>query len=275
MPPVLKAIFQAKRSALLTSKEQDLIDFLLEFLRESAAGLFVWGLALVFPFRQMAKNTEFGWDVIAVIAVSIYAYVAYTGLIFTYSFSGPYIDRWYDFVETWPLVVEVAVYLLLADLAAYWAHRLLHTRPLWHSHAFHHSPKHLYVFSGARASFVHIVVLFSGPVAVLFLIPIYEAPLIFAAIVWLQTFNQHYIHSNLRFPFTGYLEYVFVTPRFHFVHHSVDRRFSDNNFGFVLSIWDRWFGTYVHPESVCDNEPLGIDYSNSKLRLLVGLPPPR
>ena len=71
------------------------------------------------------------------------------------------------------------------------------------------------------------------------------------------------------------LEYVFVTPRFHFVHHSVDRRFSDNNFGFLLSIWDRLFGTYVPPEAVDENEPLGLDYANSKLRLLAGLPPPK
>lgn len=223
----------------------------------------------------MAKNKELGWDILAVVAVSVFAIVASNGLFLFYGTGESYLEHWRDFVATWPLAVQVIVYVLLADMLAYWAHRLLHTRLLWHSHAFHHSPRHLYVLSGARATFVHIAVLFAGPVAVLFLIPIYQAPLVFAVIAWVQLLNQHYIHSNLRFPLARYLEYVFVTPRFHFVHHSVDRRFSDNNFGFVFSIWDRVFGTYVAPEAVADNEPLGLDYPNSKLRLLAGLPPPK
>ena len=233
----------------------------------------IWGLALTFPFRQMGANTEWRWDIVAVFAVSLFSFLAYSGLFFVYEFGDPYLDRWYRFVDEWPLIMQVIVYVLMADMLAYWAHRLLHTRLLWHSHAFHHSPRHLYVLSGVRASFVHITVLFAGPLLVLFLIPIYEAPLIFAVLVWLQILNQHYIHSNLRFPLAKYLEYLLVTPRFHFVHHSVDRRFSDNNFGFLFSIWDRLFGTYVPPESVADDEPLGLAYRNSKLRMLVGLPP--
>ena len=222
----------------------------------------------------MVRNREIGWDIIAVIAVSVFAIVASNGLFMVYGASETYIVRWRDFIDTWPWGMQVLVYVLFADMLAYWAHRLLHTQLLWHSHAFHHSPQHLYVLSGARATFVHIAVLFAGPIAVLFLIPIYEAPLVFAVVAWVQLLNQHYIHSNLRFPFARYLEYVVVTPRFHFVHHSVERRFSDNNFGFVFSIWDRLFGTYVPPEAVSENEPLGLDYSNSKLRLMAGLPPP-
>lgn len=251
------------------------MDFILEFLRETGAGLVVWGLTILFPFRCMVVNTEFRWDVVAVFAVSVFSFFAASGLFITFDAVASHAGRWYDFISTWHVAALVLAYALVADLTSYWAHRLLHTKLLWHSHAFHHSPRHLYVLSGARASFVHIVVLFVGPVAGLVFFPVYEYPAVFAGVGWTQILNQHYIHSNLRFPFARQLEYLFVTPRFHFVHHSVNRGFSEKNFGFLLSVWDRLFGTYVAPETVPADAPMGLNYANSNLRLLVGLPPPR
>lgn len=185
------------------------------------------------------------------------------------------VDQWYDLIAEWSTGALVVAYVLFADFFAYWGHRLLHSRALWHTHAFHHSPRHLYVLSGSRASLPHIMVLFAGPSLGLVLFPIYEMPTVFLVISWSQALNQHIIHSNLKIPFARQLEYVFITPRFHFVHHSADRRFSDNNFGFLLSIWDRLFGTYVYPDTVNEEQPLGLAYANSNLRMLVGLPPPR
>jgi sterol desaturase/sphingolipid hydroxylase (fatty acid hydroxylase superfamily) len=84
---------------------------------------------------------------------------------------------------------------------------------------------------------------------------------------------QHYTHSNVRIPFARYLELVFVTPRYHFVHHSIDRHLSNSNFGFLFSLWDRILGTYTDPGTIREDEPLGLDYSNAKWRLLIGIPP--
>jgi len=51
-------------------------------------------------------------------------------------------------------------------------------------------------------------------------------------------------HGNIRLPLDGLLRLVLVTPDMHRVHHSIDRRETDSNFGFNLPWWDRLFGTY-------------------------------
>jgi len=250
-------------------------EWIIDFLTETAVALSIWGLAVLFPFRPMAANKEFRWDLVAVVAVTAFGVVSSSGLFLLFGFLIDFVDRWFELIEHWPTESLVLAYILFADFTAYWAHRLLHSKILWHSHAFHHSPRHLYVLSGSRASFVHILVLFVGPTFGLILFPVYEVPAAFFLVVWIQILNQHIIHSDLKVPFPRQLEYVFVTPRFHFVHHSADRHLSNNNFGFVFSVWDRLFGTLVDPESVNEDQPLGLDYANSNLRLLVGLPPPR
>jgi sterol desaturase/sphingolipid hydroxylase (fatty acid hydroxylase superfamily) len=248
-------------------------EWLVDFLSETVVALSIWGLAVMFPFRRMAANQEFRWDLIAVAAVSVFALVAANGLFLLFSILVDTVDQWFELIENWSTGSLVVAYVLFADCFAYWGHRWLHSRLMWHSHAFHHSPRHLYVLSGARASFVHILVLFAGPSFGLVLFPIYEVPAVFFLVSWSQVLNQHIIHSNLKVPFARQLEYVFVTPRFHFVHHSSDRSLADNNFGFLLSVWDRLFGTYVDPPTVSDQQALGLSYANSNLRLLVGLPP--
>ena len=54
-------------------------------------------------------------------------------------------------------------------------------------------------------------------------------------------------HANMRLPawLDRALRLVIVTPDMHRVHHSTDRRETDSNYGFNLSIWDRMFATYV------------------------------
>jgi sterol desaturase/sphingolipid hydroxylase (fatty acid hydroxylase superfamily) len=53
-------------------------------------------------------------------------------------------------------------------------------------------------------------------------------------------------HGNVRLPswLDRPLRFVVVTPEMHRVHHSIDRRETDSNFGFNLPWWDRLFGTY-------------------------------
>lgn len=87
-----------------------------------------------------------------------------------------------------------------------------------------------------------------------------------------QLANQHYLHSNLWVPFSRYLEYVLITPRVHFVHHSRTRAYCDSNYGFIFSVWDRLFGTYTDPDCVPINDPLGLNYEISNTRAFFGLP---
>ena len=69
--------------------------------------------------------------------------------------------------------------------------------------------------------------------------------LIFEAI--LNGMSQ-FTHSNIKLPslFERVLRYIFVTPDMHRIHHSVEINETNCNFGFNLSIWDRFLGTYLN-----------------------------
>jgi len=83
---------------------------------------------------------------------------------------------------------------------------------------------------------------------------------------------QHFNHANLSWRL-GSLEWLFVVPRYHFVHHGAESRLNNSNFGFLLTIWDRIFGTYTNPNDVVENFPLGLSYRIGLGRLFLGLPP--
>jgi fatty acid hydroxylase family protein len=88
----------------------------------------------------------------------------------------------------------------------------------------------------------------------------------------LYTSIQHFNHANIRWRL-GPLEWLFVVPRYHFVHHGADPKLNNSNFGFLLTIWDRMLGTYTNPDDVGEGFPLGLNYEVGMARLFIGLPP--
>lgn len=68
-------------------------------------------------------------------------------------------------------------------------------------------------------------------------------------------------HANLRLPRNAdrIVRQLIVTPDMHRIHHSVEQRETDSNYGFNLSLWDRLFSTYVaHPASGDDAIETGL-----------------
>jgi sterol desaturase/sphingolipid hydroxylase (fatty acid hydroxylase superfamily) len=59
---------------------------------------------------------------------------------------------------------------------------------------------------------------------------------------------SQFSHSNITLPekLDRLLRFVIVTPDMHRIHHSVEKMETSSNFGFNLSIWDRFLGTYIH-----------------------------
>ena len=182
------------------------------------------------------------------------------------------LENWFQRLDTVSAWVMVPGYLALADFYAYWAHRLLHRPELWHSHAWHHSPRYLYFLSGLRAAPFHIVVMGLPYVFAFILLPYPDTTVVVLVIGFLHLGNQHLLHSNIKVPYPRLLEFVLVTPRMHFVHHSRNVVFTNSNYGFVLSVWDRIFGTLTDPDLVPTDDELGIGYENSNWRLMLGLP---
>ena len=64
---------------------------------------------------------------------------------------------------------------------------------------------------------------------------------------------------------------VFVTPRYHHIHHSKAAAHQTANLGALLTIWDRLFGTYYSPDNVKEESSFGLTERVSAARLVSGL----
>ena len=149
-----------------------------------------------------------------------------------------------------PFAAQLALTFVILDFAWYWEHRLLHRLPLlWRLHLVHHSDTQVDVTTTERHH--PLEVLFSTAflaavvAALRFPAEALGSYLICAAAISL------YSHANLRLaaPIDRWLNWLVVTAPVHAVHHSDLQAQTDSNYGTVLTIWDRLFGTYVDPHS--------------------------
>lgn len=130
---------------------------------------------------------------------------------------------------------------LAVDFVSYWYHRLSHrVNLLWAGHVTHHSSNYFNLSNGFRTS----------PFQGLFRIPFWMIlPVLgFDPLVLVITFKVIGLHDFfVHTPYVrklGWLEWVFVTPSHHRVHHGKNDIYIDKNYGSALIIWDRMFGTY-------------------------------
>jgi len=147
-----------------------------------------------------------------------------------------------------PLFVELLLAIVLLDLTAqYGAHWLLHqVKFLWRFHVVHHSDTKVDVTTGTRLHPGDFAVRETIALAALVLT---GAPLAFYVIYRLVTiFFTYLTHANVSPParLDAALSRVFVTPNMHKFHHHFERPWTDTNYGGILSVWDRLFGTFVY-----------------------------
>ena len=144
-----------------------------------------------------------------------------------------------------PLIIQVPILLIVADLAQYWIHRTFHVIPfLWNFHAIHHSAEMMDWLAGSRLHLVDAVVTRGFTY-----IPIYclgfSEPAIFVY-VFLVAIQATFIHANVRWEFKIIQNWI-ATPAFHHWHHGAEPEAIDKNFSVHTPIWDRIFGTYYMP----------------------------
>lgn len=171
-------------------------------------------------------------------------------------------------LPTWLLMtISVIVYDFLR-----WAHHVLHHKVpwFWSLHAVHHSQTELNLFTDFRYHVVEYVV----RQAVYFL-PAMMLGLKMPELVWLSLiliWHARLTHANIKTNF-GVLRFIFVTPQSHRVHHSIEHRHRDKNYGALLSIWDRMFGTQhpedrVYPDTGIRDDNFPCEKSPNPLQLL-------
>jgi sterol desaturase/sphingolipid hydroxylase (fatty acid hydroxylase superfamily) len=138
--------------------------------------------------------------------------------------------------------------LLLLDYTLYIWHVLLHKVPfLWRFHRVHHIDPDMDTTTALRFHFGELVASSFYRSAWILLLGVDPwTLLLFEALV---TSSAQFHHSNLRLPF-GFekaLGLVWITPRFHGIHHSEIARETDSNYGALLSLWDRLHRTQRPP----------------------------
>lgn len=146
----------------------------------------------------------------------------------------------------WPEWLEGLIVFVVLDFAIWLQHLVSHRWPLlWRLHKVHHVDRDFDVTTGIRFHPIEIAVSMLWKVALVYTLGASLAAVIVFEIVLngATMFN----HSNIRLPALAEraLRLAIVTPDMHRVHHSVDRREHDANYGFNFSVWDRLFRTYV------------------------------
>ena len=145
-----------------------------------------------------------------------------------------------------PIWAAIMISMLLLDLAIYLQHVMFHAVPgLWRLHRMHHADLDFDATTGLRFHPVEILISMGIKLAVVMALgPPAVAVLLFEIILNATALFNH-ANIDLPRPVDHILRWIVVTPDMHRVHHSVDPRETNSNFGFNLPWWDRLLGTYV------------------------------
>lgn len=134
---------------------------------------------------------------------------------------------------------------IAVDFCRYWAHRISHEQRFWWAtHVTHHSSHKMNFSVSFRTGWTnHLKFIFFIPVPLLGI-----DPFTFFICHQVAVLYQFFVHTELVRKLPPYIEYIFVTPSHHRVHHGSNPAYLDRNYGSTFIIWDRMFGTF-QPET--------------------------
>ncbi len=145
----------------------------------------------------------------------------------------------FDIPTTW---ASFLIVLILADLAYYWEHRILHRiNILWATHSVHHSSPFYNIsvayrhgpLDGFWPLFFHIPLVLLG----------FNPFVVLVAELLVQLY-QTALHTEVIGKLWKPIECIMNTPSHHRVHHGSNRKYLDKNYAGIFIIWDRMFGTF-------------------------------
>ena len=232
------------------------IHFFLEHLRHTLSALAPWWpvLAAATLVEVLKPGKKLHWP--TVIANCIYMPLGLTlGALVAakvFTLAEPYIPADITHLRAWAdtpakTVLLWLVYLVVFDLLYYCLHRAQHQVPwLWRFHMVHHSDTNTSATTVGRHHWLEEF----------FRLFIITWPLIFLMggtsnmPLWVSLFmllNGIFMHWNVAFRF-GALEKYIITPAYHRIHHSIEERHYDKNFGVFTQLWDYVFATRYLPQ---------------------------
>lgn len=174
----------------------------------------------------------------------------------------------------WPIALVIG--FLALDLSRYALHYMHHRVPFfWQFHAVHHSTPRLDATAGLRMHVVDFVQLALLPVVLFGLVfdlaglPGWFFPVVLIPGVVFDAFEHSDVRIDPKDPFWQAWDRVLNNPHFHAWHHTDDGHLRDGNYGNVLTIWDRLFGTCVSEEAL--PAAYGLDRPSRLVQDPVGL----
>jgi sterol desaturase/sphingolipid hydroxylase (fatty acid hydroxylase superfamily) len=161
------------------------------------------------------------------------------GIVPALIYSGIYLAVPWHVPISWAPIV---LCLLAQDFFYYWSHRSHHViRILWAGHVVHHSSQRFNLSTALRQPW-------TGFTGWLFYLPMIAAGVHPAVLAFCSSVNlvyQFWIHTERIDKMPRWFELVFNTPSHHRVHHASQGGYLDRNFGGVLIVWDRLFGSFA------------------------------
>ena len=137
--------------------------------------------------------------------------------------------------------------LVLYDLLYYWHHRFGHTVALfWAAHVVHHQSEDYNLSTALRQTGSGWVGgwLFYLPMAVLGF-----PPLVFGVVALVDLLYQYWVHTQ-QIGKLGWFDRWFCAPSNHRVHHAVNDKYLDKNYGGIFIVWDRLFGSFIEEDGL-------------------------
>jgi sterol desaturase/sphingolipid hydroxylase (fatty acid hydroxylase superfamily)/uncharacterized membrane protein YhhN len=155
----------------------------------------------------------------------------------------------YPDLAFWTTWYGIVLALIFYDFCYYWVHRAGHVIALfWAAHVVHHQSQHYNLSTALRQTS-------SGALfGWIFYIPMAIAgvpPLVFGIVALIDLLYQFWVHTE-QVGKLGWFDRVFCSPSNHRVHHAVNDPYIDRNYGGLLVIWDRMFGSF---QEEMDHEP--------------------
>ena len=185
-------------------------------------------------YQRRDAWTSLSMGLVSVVTTAAWKAVALLGYAAIYAYLAPWqlpADRWY----TW------AIALLGVDLLFYAYHRAAHrVRLIWATHQAHHSSQYYNFATALRQKWNN-----SGEILMWIPLPLLGVPpwIVFASFS-VNLVYQFWVHTERIDKLWRPIEFVFNTPSHHRVHHGMDAEYLDKNYGGILIVWDRMFGSY-------------------------------
>lgn len=205
-----------------------------EFLVARARGRQVYRVNDTVASLSLGTTSQLSELATKVVIIGIYAFFFEHLRVLTLP-----VDAWW----TWVLG------LLVYDFLYYWHHRMSHEiGVLWGTHVVHHSSEEFNLSTALRQTSSRFLLgwIFYLPMALLGF-PV----LVFIVVGLIDLLYQFWIHTE-QVGKLGWFDRVFASPSNHRVHHAVNDKYLDKNYGGILILWDRMFGTYLDED---DGEP--------------------